>query len=98
MALEAIIARSRQVLFDLDIGHLPPLRSSIDNVVAIATVNTAVIAMREDRTESVLRHQCPLIRFELVASVAAADLGIGRVARVAVVVCDDSVWNRLSRT
>lgn len=96
MALQTVIARSRQMLTNLNIRYLPPLPGTGNGVVTVAATDPAMIAMSENSSEAVLRHQRSPIRGDLVTCRAAADLALWCMARVAIIMRVDARWNCLA--
>jgi len=97
VTLEAVIAGRCQVLADGDIPNLPALRRAVDDIVTLGAADTAMIAVREDSPEIVLRHGRPPVWRDRMADVAASDIALGSMACVAVAVRIDARRNGLSR-
>lgn len=97
MTLQAVIARSRQMLTNLNIRDLSPLPDSGDGVVTVVATDPAMITMSENSAKTVLRHGCAPIRSQFMARRAAADPSVRRVAGVAVIMRVDPRRDRLAR-
>ncbi len=93
VTLQAVISGGRPVLQDRDVCHLTALGSARDDAMTFAAVHTlpgSMIRMSEDGLEIVLGRQCSTIRGDLMTDVAAADLALGRMTRVAIVMSIES--------
>jgi hypothetical protein len=83
MALETIVARSGSMFEDLNIRDLFGVWLICANVVAFITSNAIVVSVLKDRFEVVLGLSRPVIRSQLMADAALADLLLRRMASVA---------------
>lgn len=101
VTLQTVVSGRSPVLQDSDICHLPALRGTVDDAMAFVAVNTlpgGVIGVSKDRFEVILRDKCTAVRSDLMANITAADLALGRMACVAIVMGIDSGWDSLSRS
>lgn len=101
VALEAVISRRSPVLQDSDICYLSALRSTVDDAMAFVATNTlpgSVIGVSKDRFEVILRDKRTAVRCDLMANITAADLALGRMACVAIIMGIDPGWDSLSRS
>jgi len=98
VTLQAVVSRRSPVLQDSDVCHLPSLRGTVDDAMAFAAVNTlpgGMIGMSKNRFEVILRDERTAVRRDLMANITAADLALGRMACVAIVMGIDPGWDGL---
>src|SRR5688572_14752224 len=96
MAHQTIVGGLRQMLTYRNVCHLSALRGTVDDIVAVAAANAAMISVSKYPPKTVSRHRCSPIRGKLMTYTAAGYFTVRRVASVAVVVGIDARRDRLS--